>query len=151
MITHPSAAPRRVAVGVDGSPSSVAALRWAARVGGALGLGIDAVASWVYPASFAMAGGVDQWDPASDANTALDTALTKAFGTEHPAGLRRLVREGQAARVLLEASRDAELLVVGSRGHGGFTGLLLGSVSTQCVTHGTCPVVVVHAEPPGGR
>ncbi len=152
VIAQPSSTtPRRVVVGVDGSDSSIAALHWAARVGGALGLGIDAVVSWLYPASFAMAGGIDNWDPATDAHTALDTALTTAFGTEHPAGLRRLVQEGHAAQVLLEASAGAELLVVGSRGHGGFTGLLLGSVSMQCVTHGTCPVVVVHAEPRGGR
>ncbi len=147
MIAQPSpAAPGGVVVGVDGSPSSVAALRWAARVGGALGLALHAVVSWELPSSFAMVGGVDEWNPETDATTALDTALTSAFGSEHPAGLHRLVQKGQAARVLLEASHDAELLVVGSRGHGGFAGLLLGSVSTQCVTHGTCPVVVVHAE-----
>jgi nucleotide-binding universal stress UspA family protein len=51
--------------------------------------------------------------------------------------------QGQAAGVLLHASRDADLLVVGSRGLGGFRGLLLGSVSRQCVDHASCPVVVV--------
>lgn len=142
--------PRRVVVGVDGSASSVAALRWAARVGGALGLGIDAVCSWQYPASFGMSGGLDGWDPTADARTTLEEALTTAFGHEHPAGLHSRVTQGQAAQVLLAASRGAELLVVGSRGHGGFAGLLLGSVSTQCAAHAPCPVVVVREEATSG-
>ena len=56
--------------------------------------------------------------------------------------------EGQAARVLVEAARGAELLVVGSRGLGGFRSLLLGSVGQQCAHHALCPVVIVRAERP---
>ena len=55
--------------------------------------------------------------------------------------------QGAPAGVLVAASRDADLLVVGSRGHGGFVGLLLGSVSQQCAHHAECPVVIVHAAP----
>ena len=68
----------------------------------------------------------------------------EAEGTE----IERAVRMGQPAQVLVEEAEDADLLVVGSRGHGGFAGLLLGSVSHQCALHARCPVVIVH-EPEG--
>lgn len=144
MSSQPSTAPGRVVVGVDGSNSSVAALRWAARVGGALGLEVDAVTSWEYPASYGLAGAVGGWNPEVDAGAVLAHAVEAAFDGAGLAGLRSHVLRGHAAQVLLEASHHAELLVVGSRGHGGFTGLLLGSVSTQCAEHAHCPVVVVH-------
>ncbi len=146
MSAQSAPAPGRVVVGVDGSPSSVAALRWAARVGGALGLEIDAVTSWEFPGSYGLAGAVNGWDPEVDAGAALARAVDTAFDGEVPAGLRTHVRRGRPAPVLLEASHHVEMLVVGSRGHGGFAGLLLGSVSTQCAEHARCPVVVVHGE-----
>jgi nucleotide-binding universal stress UspA family protein len=70
------------------------------------------------------------------------------FGGRRPPGLRTDVREGNAARVLLEASEGARMLVVGSRGHGGFAGLLLGSVSAACAEHASCPVLVLHGTTP---
>lgn len=143
MSTHPRPAPDRVVVGVDGSGSSVAALRWAARVGGVLGLEIDAVTSWEYPASYGLAGTVGGWDPEVDAGAVLARAVHTAFGGGGPPGLRTHVRRGHPTPVLLEASHHAEMLVVGSRGHGGFAGLLLGSVSAQCAANASCPVVVV--------
>ena len=79
-------------------------------------------------------------DRAVDA--ALDAAETPSPRVE------RLVVQGDAARALLDVSSGADLVVVGSRGRGGFTGLLLGSVSQQCATHARCPVVVVHDDPP---
>ena len=146
MSAQPLPAPGRVVVGVDGSSSSVAALRWAARVGGALGLQIDAVTSWEYPASYGLAGAAGGWDPEVDAGAVLARTVHTAFDGAAPAGLRTHVRRGHPAPVLLEASHHVELLVVGSRGHGGFAGLLLGSVSAQCAEHAGCPVVVVHGE-----
>lgn len=87
--------------------------------------------------------------PDKVAEHGLTEAVATAFGEDRPADLRALVRHGHPAKVLIDAGRDAEMLVVGSRGHGGFIGLLLGSVSTFCAVHASCPVVVVH--PPAAR
>jgi nucleotide-binding universal stress UspA family protein len=75
------------------------------------------------------------------------------FGDQPPAGLQRQVREGGAAKVLLDAGESAIILVVGSRGHGGFAGLLLGSVSANVAEHASCPVLVIHGDqaPPPAR
>jgi nucleotide-binding universal stress UspA family protein len=70
------------------------------------------------------------------------------FGGDRPAGLVTRVEQGGAARILIDVSQGANLLVVGSRGHGGFAGLLLGSVSSACAEHAACPVLVVHGETP---
>lgn len=139
----------RVVVGVDGSPSSVAALRWARRVAAALDLELDAVTSWRFPDVYGSAGGwAATWRPDTDAEQVLDGALHEAFGLDRPGGLRTRVLQGHPTQVLLHEALDAELLVVGSRGHGGFVGLLLGSVSAGCAEHATCPVVVVHGAAP---
>lgn len=134
----------RIVVGVDGSPSSLQALRWAHRVGSALGLAIDAVTCWSYPSSYGLGGVFVDYRPDVEAQRMLDEALIAAFGEAAPAGLRASVREGYPAKELIDASVGAEMLVVGSRGHGGFVGLLIGSVSAHCAEHATCPVVVLH-------
>lgn len=90
-----------------------------------------------------MSGGPSDWNPASNAAQILADSLANAFGDKHPDGLRACVCEGHAAQVLIDASVGADMLVVGSRSHGGFVGLLLGSVSAYCAEHGQCPVVVV--------
>ncbi|MDP9092646.1 MAG: universal stress protein [Actinomycetota bacterium] len=149
MTTQQSAPRRNIVVGVDGSPSSLDALRWAACMAVPLNAEIDAVTSWDYPASYGMGGGAPaDWDPAEDAARILADALTAAFGDHRPAGIRAAVYEGHPARVLSNASNGAEMLVVGSRGHGGFAGLLLGSVSAYCTAHAPCPVLVVRTTPP---
>ena len=70
-------------------------------------------------------------------------AIAEVSGPGEQVKIRTTAAEGSPARVLLDASQGAELLVVGSRGHGGFTEALLGSVSQHCVHHATCPVVVI--------
>ncbi|MGI8667027.1 MAG: universal stress protein [Jatrophihabitans sp.] len=132
----------RIVVGVDGSASSIEALRWAARFATTNGAGIDAIFTWNYPTNVGYP--MLDWNPAQDVEKALTAAVDEAYGSDRPADVRLLVKQGGAARVLLEESRQAQLLVVGSRGLGGFTGLLLGSVSSNCAEHAHCPVLVVH-------
>jgi nucleotide-binding universal stress UspA family protein len=143
----PSSQPRRIVVGVDGSDRSRLALRWAQVLATATGSTIDAVLAWEYPP---MANGwaavPPDWHANEDAEKALNETVDAVFGADRPVGLQLVVREGHAARVLLEASAGAQMLVVGSRGHGGFVGLLLGSVSANCAEHAPCSVLVVHGD-----
>jgi nucleotide-binding universal stress UspA family protein len=136
----------RTVVGVDGSEASMLALRWAARMAAVSGAGVDAVTAWDYIPAIGWRYVPPQWDP-QDAQAALAASVDAALGVGRPAGLRQLVREGNPAKVLLEQSTQAQMLVVGSRGRGGFVGMLLGSVSALCVEHASCPVLVVHDSP----
>ena len=143
----------RVVVAVDGSACSAHALRWAVHLAGSSGTAVLAVTVWQPPAAVGAAGagwGVvpTGWDPAADARTTLDATLERTFGADRPPGLVTAVLEGGTARVLVELSAHARALVVGSRGHGGFVGLLLGSVSAACAEHAACPVLVVHGTTP---
>ncbi len=136
-----------VVVGVDGSAESVEALRWAASYAAATSATITAVISWHYPAAGLVPAGQAPPDVSAEVRanmqTALDKALTDVFGTATPAGVTAKVSYGHPAMVLVDESKDADLLVVGRRGHGAFTGMMLGSVSIHCVTNAVCPVVVV--------
>jgi nucleotide-binding universal stress UspA family protein len=146
---EPQVAPHRIVVGVDGSESSKLALRWAARLIPVVGGSIEAVISWEYPSSYGWGPGVPtDWRPEIVAAKVLEQAFDEVFGPDRPADLTSTVREGRASFVLLDVSAGADLLVVGSRGHGGFAGLLLGSVSGACSEHATCPVLVVHGATP---
>ncbi|HUI04207.1 MAG TPA: universal stress protein [Acidimicrobiales bacterium] len=133
-----------IVVGVDGSGHAEAALDWALGQGEVTGAQVVAVTCWEYPVNFGWVPPMPtDFRPDEDARTMLDQAVEKAQA-EHPGvKVRRLVVEGTPASVLLDAAKGAELLVVGTRGHGGFAGLLLGSVSEHCVAHAPCPVVVV--------
>ncbi|MGI8415493.1 MAG: universal stress protein [Nakamurella sp.] len=137
----------RIVVGVDGSPASIDALRWAIRQASLTGATIEAVIGWQYPISsggYSIAAATD-W--AGNAHTTLDTAVDEAAGTPNTEIVRKVV-EGHPAQVLVDASAGADLLVVGSRGRGGFAGLLLGSVSAHLAAHAPCPVLVIrHLEP----
>ena len=137
---------RHIVVGVDGSEPSQQALRWAVRYAALVGAEVDAVTSWTYPTSYGIAGIPSDWNPERDARVVLATTVEAVLGDERPVTVNQLVREGNAAQVLLDETKDAQLLVVGSRGHGGFAGLLLGSVSANCAEHAECPVLVVHGK-----
>jgi nucleotide-binding universal stress UspA family protein len=135
---------RWIVVGVDGSTHSERALEWGARLTATYGIDLVAVSAWDYPAVVGWASVPDDWHPDQDMAQVLEETLDKVFGKQRPAGLRTLVQEGGAAKVLLDASKGAIMLIVGSRGHGGFAGLLLGSVSANVAEHASCPVLVVH-------
>ncbi len=137
-----------VVVGVDGSPASAMAMAWAARYARAMGATVRAVLAWHYPAAAGPAPiGVAPAVVAGDIEQArredLEKAIAATFGDPPSVKVEPKVVYGHPSQVLIDESRDADLLVVGSRGHGGFTGMLLGSVSTHCVTHAACPVTVV--------
>lgn len=131
-------------VGVDGSPSSREALRWAVRQAALTGSVVDAVIAWRDPSGYGGYGWLIEDAgyrdlAAKTLGETVDGIVTAGSGVT----VRQHVVEGHPARVLLDAAQGAGLLVVGSRGHGGFTGMLLGSVSQHCVQHAPCPVVVI--------
>ncbi|MEU3094609.1 universal stress protein [Streptomyces sp. NPDC006967] len=134
----------RVVVGVDGSPSSYEALRWAVRYARAAGAVVEGVYAWETPSSAGWAGPAIEPDfDAEQARRRFAEALNAAFPGERPPGLRERLVEGDPSEVLIRASEGAELLVVGNRGRGGFARAMLGSVSQRCAQHASCPVVVV--------
>jgi nucleotide-binding universal stress UspA family protein len=139
-------ADHRIVAGVDGSASSLEALRWAIRQAELTGSSVDAVIAWQPPAGTGLEWGVAMVDDTDYAELAAKT-LADAIGTvadpASPVRVRPVVGKGNAAQVLLDVSADADLLVVGSRGHGGFASALLGSVSLHCTHHARCPVVVI--------
>jgi nucleotide-binding universal stress UspA family protein len=143
----PAAAPAEqrptIVVGVDGSGSSRQALLWAARQAGLTGARLRAVMSWHLPSTAYMMPLPDGLDMQKATAEELDRTLHETLGDNPGIPVTTVVVEGHPALVLLDAAKDADLLVVGSRGHGAFAGMLLGSVSEHCVTHAHCPVVVI--------
>ncbi|HLG67213.1 MAG TPA: universal stress protein [Acidimicrobiales bacterium] len=138
---------QRIVVGVDGSDASKEALRWAAAQAEATGASLRVVIAWEFPAAW---GGVPlpaSYDPEQSARQAAEEVIDEVLGADRRPDVRLDVVESRPAPALIEAARGADLLVVGSRGHGAFTGMLLGSVSQHCVGHAPCPVVVVRARP----
>ena len=140
-----------IVAGVDGSPGSREALRWALAEARLRQTPLQVVYAWEFPhlpvgpgiAPPITADTVSRLREAAE--DVLDTALAETGDELEGVEIRRAVVEGPAASVLVEAAEGADLLVVGSRGLGGFRGLLLGSVSQQCAHHASCPVVIVRA------
>jgi nucleotide-binding universal stress UspA family protein len=141
---------RYIVVGVDGSEPSRLALQWALRQAKLSGAGVRAISAWRYPAMAGAGGYAVSMTDATDFGELAAKQLAEVIADEaDPASDVRIstsVVEGIAAQVLLGAAKGAELLVVGSRGHGAFTGALLGSVSQHCAHLAPCPIVIVRGE-----
>ena len=139
----------RIVVGIDGSDQSKEALRWALDEARLRGASLEVVYAWtlpVYVGYGAAAGAViDPAELQQAAQERVDGAVEEVVGGKSDVKIERKAVQGLAAGALVEAADGADLLVVGSRGHGGFAGLLLGSVSQQCSQHAPCPVVIVRA------
>jgi nucleotide-binding universal stress UspA family protein len=148
--------PGTIVVGVDGSPPSVAALRWAAEEAALRDARLVAVHAWTFvpPAPIAEPGMIPI--PAVDlapqlgaeraaAEAELDAAISEAFPGEPPLDIERRLAEDSAGEALVTEGKNADLLVVGSSGKSGLASALLGSVSRHVVSHARCPVVVVKA------
>jgi nucleotide-binding universal stress UspA family protein len=139
----------RIVVGVDGSAASSAALDWAVNEAELRGTGVQVVMAWqnanAYNAANLEAVGVtlDMSMELAGATKSEVTRLAEQAGRDSDVDVSAVAIEGHPAQALISTARDAALLVVGSRGHGGFVGALLGSVSQHVVAHAVCPVVVV--------
>lgn len=142
-----------IVVGVDGSEDSRHALGWALAEAELRGASVQAIHAWSLPVAF---GGPTMPPQAFEPTTvhdhareSLDAAVDEVAGGSPSVEVERIVERGAAADVLVRAAEHADLLVVGSRGRGGFAGLLLGSVSQQCAHHAGCPVVIVRRHSAG--
>jgi nucleotide-binding universal stress UspA family protein len=134
-----------IVVGVDGSDESKDALRWATRQAELTGSALRIVTSWHFP-TMAYGGGMPlpgTFDMAGASQQIATQAIKEALGDHPDVHVSSVVIEGTPALELLREAESADLLVIGSRGHGAFAGMLLGSVSEYCVAHSACPVVVV--------
>ena len=103
---------------------------------------VEAITSWQTPGQYGLEFSTSEIDWADIATRTLDTAIKEA-GDGGPVDVRSVIVYGHPAQALVEASAGAQLLVVGSRGHGGFVGMLLGSVSGYVIAHASCPVLVI--------
>jgi nucleotide-binding universal stress UspA family protein len=139
----------QIVVGVDGSPGAAAALAWAAAEARLRNTGLLLMTAYRYPLAFAGTGA----DPAlaapdeqREATDILDAAVREAAAALEGLDVQRRVAAGEApGHALVDASADAQLLVLGVRGRNGLSGITLGSVSRHCVGRAHCPVVVVPA------
>lgn len=134
---------KRIVVGVDGSESSITALREAHRIATATGARVDAVGCWTVPHIAEPSYALSQIDFEAGSRQLLKDSVDKAFAGQTPENVSARLINGYPRQALIKASEDAEMLVLGRRGHGGFVGMLLGSVTMACVAHAHCPVLVV--------
>lgn len=128
-----------IVVGMDRSAGSREALQWAVAHAELSGAAVQAVMAWQLPEVYSMV----SRDYEADARLELQTAIEETLGPDQRSHVTSLVTPGRPGHVLVDASRHAQLLVVGSHGHGELIGKFIDSVSAHCVYHAECPVVVV--------
>lgn len=150
-MNNPSIYSGRIVVGIDGSDHSTRALRVAAVLAQALKHRLHVIGCWsrpdVYLAAQIPVDGFPDRDPMEWETARLVTdAVERVFGLERPRGLITGIRYGHPAQILVQESARARLLVVGRRGQGGFLGLRLGSVSSACIAHAHCPILIVNSQ-----
>ncbi|MEW2582954.1 universal stress protein [Streptomyces virginiae] len=139
----------RIVVGVDGSPSSQAALRWAVRYAGLVGGRVDAVTAWEVPGEASWsAPAVDATFDEEEAERLLVEEVRTVLGEDGASLVHERLVHGHPVEALVDAAAGADMLVVGSRGRGGFRRALLGSVSQQVALHAPCPVTIVRHDVP---
>jgi nucleotide-binding universal stress UspA family protein len=139
----------RIGVGDDGSPGSQRALEWAVDEAARRGATVEAVHAWSFPYATTTPFGpvvIDSGTLEQVAQQELDEAVSGVDASKLAAPIEKILVCGGAGGVLLDHAKGADLLVVGTRGRGGFTGLLLGSVSQQVAHHAPCPVVIVPSD-----
>jgi nucleotide-binding universal stress UspA family protein len=136
-----------IVVGVDGSAGSRKALTWAAAEAASHGSDLVVVNAWEHtllpPAGSVSVSEHYVPDPSQRTTDDLLQVIKEELGDEPPVLVQPLVKQGRPAKVLIDESADADLLVVGPRGHGGFAGLVLGSVSQHVAAYAKCPVAVI--------
>jgi nucleotide-binding universal stress UspA family protein len=136
--------PHRIVVGIDGSECSVGALQWATRQAVLTESILEVVVAWEWPPSFGYGYMMpENYDPALDAHKMLEDAIEKIRGAALGVTIKPVVVEGHPAPALERASQGADLLVIGSHGHGAFAGMFLGSVGVYCTHHVSCPLTIV--------
>jgi nucleotide-binding universal stress UspA family protein len=138
---------RHILVGVDESDHARHALRWAVELAKPVSADIIAVNAWEKPPPYISPIADQNWDPDRGAQEMVRQVLTAEFGATVPDNIRVITREGNPAKVLVEASKAAYMLIVGRCGHSTFPWLRLGSVSGRCAEHGECAVLVVDRPP----
>ncbi len=132
-----------IVVGIDGSPPSLDALSWAARQAELTAAHLEVLLCWEWPSSYGWAVPIpDDFNPEGDIRRTLETTVAPLRAAHPGVDVDARVVRGHPAPILVEASKDADLLVVGNRGHGEFVGMVIGSVSEYCAAHAHCPVLV---------
>jgi nucleotide-binding universal stress UspA family protein len=147
VVVHPGTPPQdgRILVGVDGSTHAIDALRWALAEARRRNVGIDVVHAWQYPGVlfFGETMVIAADDVEEGAKEVLEHSMAAVADEVAGLDVRSYVERGHPVGVLAERAKDAGMVVIGSRGRGGFSGLLLGSVSSEVVHHAPCTAVVV--------